>query len=231
VSRARNAGFRATSAPLIAFSDDDCLPQENWVAEVEQAFKIPRVGFLMGRVLPDRDLPIFLSVAVEEESLDFNASSSFPLLGVGANMAFRRTALDDIGGFDELLGPGAPFPAGDDQDAFWRAARSGWIGRYEPSAVVYHKQWRSRSRALRVFVSYGIGEGGFMAKRAQLEDSPIGRLVIARARDGLGRMWKDLRSGYEHGIACDLLQTYGALKGILKARNIPLVDGHYIEKA
>jgi glycosyltransferase involved in cell wall biosynthesis len=228
LSRARNAGVRATGAPILAFYDDDCIPEAGWITALEAAFSDETVGFVSGRVLPDRRDPVLVSVVVDEDPRHFDASDPFPLLGTGANMAFRRSAIEGIGGFDELLGAGARFPAAEEQDAFWRAIREGWTGRYEPAAVVRHRQWRSRTRALRLFVSYGRGEGAFIAKVARLEGRSLVRVARERfVRDGLGRAWRNLRIGYEYGTLTELLQAYGALVGMLQSRSISLTDARY----
>ena len=81
----------------------------------------------------------------------------------GANMAFRRRALLDIGGFDPLFGPGALYNA-EDLDAASRASARGWEGRYRPEVVVRHHHGRKASDAPRVWKSYGIGVGAYHVK-------------------------------------------------------------------
>src|SRR5688572_24576744 len=51
-SAARNAGISATTAPIIAVTDDDCLPRSGWTVALEAAFGDPEVGFVTGRVAP-----------------------------------------------------------------------------------------------------------------------------------------------------------------------------------
>src|SRR5262245_61414849 len=44
-ARARNAGWRASSAPLVAFTDDDCVPRPDWLEQVvATAGSVPRLG-------------------------------------------------------------------------------------------------------------------------------------------------------------------------------------------
>src|SRR5438067_1168599 len=68
VARARNAGFRATHAPIVAFTDDDCLVAPDWTGAVAGAFHAADrdVAFVTGRVLPDRRIGEVLSVLVDE---------------------------------------------------------------------------------------------------------------------------------------------------------------------
>jgi len=59
----------------------------------------------------------------------------------GAFFLVRRTAFDEVGGFDPRY-----FMYVEDVDLCWRLRRAGWAVRYEPSAEVVHEQGRSASR-------------------------------------------------------------------------------------
>ncbi len=70
--------------------------------------------------------------------------SSFALYGAGAyaagaNMAFRRSTLQSIGGFDRALGTGTPSRGGEDLAAVMTVLWEGGSLAYEPGAVVFHK--------------------------------------------------------------------------------------------
>src|SRR5438309_4889469 len=68
VSRARNAGTAASTKPIIAFTDDDCLPDPGWTKAIEQAFtEDPAIGFLTGRIVADRPRRLHLSTMLSEE--------------------------------------------------------------------------------------------------------------------------------------------------------------------
>ena len=54
-SRARNAGVAATTAPLIAFTDDDCLITDGWTTGLEEALSDPAIGFVTGRLIADEE--------------------------------------------------------------------------------------------------------------------------------------------------------------------------------
>jgi glycosyltransferase involved in cell wall biosynthesis len=89
---ARNAGWRAAVAPVIAFTDDDALPSPHWLAEGLRAL-VPQADAAAGRVvvpLPERPTDGERNVA----ALD---GAEF----VTANCFVRRAALREIGGFDE----------------------------------------------------------------------------------------------------------------------------------
>jgi GT2 family glycosyltransferase len=218
VSRARNAGAASTSAPLLAFTDDDCRPEPGWTAALERAFAEPRTGLVTGRILPDRPGGRVLSVLLDDQPRALGASDDPANLGSGANMAFSHEAFDAVGGFDEEFGPGARFRAAEDHELFWRVLRAGWLGRYTPDAVVVHEQWRGFGGFLAANVGYGFGSGALAVKVSSV-DAARGRALLRTAlvEKGVGRAFTHLRSGYELGALAALLMATGVTAGSARA--------------
>jgi len=166
VSYARNAGWQAAESNIIAYIDDDCYPAEDYLEAVFHCFaKDPRLGFVGGRILlhdlSDRRITI-------QESLERLAfpPNSFIRPGViqGANLAFRRAALADVGGYDPWFGPGALFVA-EESELLARISAAGWSGIYDPAPVVYHHHGRKTAfDERRLMWSYDRGRGAFYAK-------------------------------------------------------------------
>ncbi|MGZ6827606.1 MAG: glycosyltransferase [Mycobacteriales bacterium] len=201
-SRARNAGLAATSAPLVAFTDDDCLPQPGWTAALAGAFDDPRVGLVTGRVVADRVVAAPVSLEPSEQPRAFSEP-----VGHGASCCFRREALTGVGGFAEHLGPGTPGLAGEDADAFRRVLAAGWTGWYEPAALVVHRQWRGRGASVRRSFAYGAGQvaGGAGWREAVW-------------RDALRAAARDARAGYATGAAAGVVRAAGAVRGLVRRR-------------
>src|SRR6185436_11713332 len=88
--------------------------------------------------------------------------------GVGANMAFRRKVFDLVGTFDELLGAGAQFHAGEETDLTIRAFSRGLKAAFTPDAQVLHLGTRTGAEAARLMRGYGIGLGAALAKHRRL---------------------------------------------------------------
>ena len=218
VSRARNAGAAATSAPVLAFTDDDCRPQPGWTAAIAAAFGRREMGLVTGRVVPDRAGGKVLSVHLDECPRTLSAYDDPAQAGSGANMAVRRGAFDAVGGFDEEFGPGARFPAAEDHELFWRVLRAGFAGSYVPDAVVVHEQWRGAGAFLRANFRYGVGSGALAARVASV-DRPRGRQLLRAGvvERGVGRALTHLRSGYELGAVAAALTGAGAASGALRA--------------
>lgn len=142
---ARNAGWRAARAPVVAFTDDDCLPAPGWLRELLAAVE-GGADVVMGRTVADPDAlaaggPFSHFVRVEAPM------PWFPT----CNMAYRRELLDRLDGFDESFTRRLGASFGDDTDLGWRALEAGATARFAPDAVVEHEvtpsSWRSWVRA------------------------------------------------------------------------------------
>ncbi|MEY2430628.1 MAG: hypothetical protein QOC92_353 [Acidimicrobiaceae bacterium] len=224
---ARNVGVAATTAPVVAFTDDDCRPEPHWTARLAAQFVDPSVGFVTGRVLPDRSGGPMVSVKTDEVPRRFEGAQDPATTGHGANMAMRRLALEAIGGFDEVLGAGARFCAGEDHDVFYRLLREGWVGAYDPDVVVVHEQWRRTGAVFRLRYGYGIGAGAVAVKAIKL-DGALGRRLLWRRlwNGGLLVTLRAARTGYRGGMADGLIRgVAGTTVGAFKAARVPLRSG------
>lgn len=86
----------------------------------------------------------------------------FPVYGVGAyaagaNMAFRKSALERVGGFDVALGTGTPARGGEDLATVITVLWTGGLVGYEPSAVVHHRHRRNYDEMLNLMDGEGVG--------------------------------------------------------------------------
>ena len=85
-------------------------------------------------------------------------------LGAGCSMAFRRNAVDAIGGFDPALDLGSVLPGGGDLDAFWRVLQQGFTVVYEPRALVRHEHRRELSDVEDQLVGHQLALITFLTK-------------------------------------------------------------------
>ena len=131
---ARNVGWRAASAPIIAFTDDDCRPSPGWLEAGLDAMAATANGtgeaIVQGLTEPDPQ---------EAERLGpFSRSLNVPALDhwyATANMFYARTTLERLGGFDEKTFSG---PGGEDTDLAWRAIGEGVPAAFSDEARVWH---------------------------------------------------------------------------------------------
>ena len=225
-SRARNAGWMAARTPIVAFTDDDCEVPSDWLSKIEAALDDPEVGFVTGRVLGDREASIASAAVVGETPKRFDGPSDPAGFGSGANMAFRRDALEAIAGFDEGMGPGTPLRAAEDQDAFWRALRAARIGLYDPAIVVTHRLWRTRGGAVAREYAYGVGAGALAVKLIRNDDPGAWRLFRRRLwGDGFALAGRHLVKGYESGAAGAAMKAIGVVVGSIRASRKRLESG------
>lgn len=188
LGRARNSGIAAASADILVFTDDDCYPAQDYLQQVLSAFTTDDLDFVGGRVelfSPDDGRATVLTKA---EPLFFEPGSFIPAGTVlGANMAVRREVFRRIGGFDELLGPGARFHAADDSEFISRASAYGYRGAYLPGPCVWHHHGRKGAEIEALRRGYDWGRGAFYAATLMSRNRPLKRRYWV-LRYWLGRM-------------------------------------------
>ncbi len=122
---ARNVGWRSARADVVAFTDDDCVPDPSWLEAGLSALQdgLACVGGRMVVPLPHDPTDYERDVARLEEA-EF----------VTANCFCRRTVLEQVGGFDER------FQAAwrEDTDLYWRVIEAGLSPGHVGDAVVLH---------------------------------------------------------------------------------------------
>jgi len=109
LSRARNRGWLVADGQVVGFTDDDCYPDQEYVTELWTAFADPQTGYLGGRVLLYEPGGYPITVRDCAEHTEIPQGSFIPAGFIhGANMAARKTVLQAVGGFDDMLGAGNP---------------------------------------------------------------------------------------------------------------------------
>jgi GT2 family glycosyltransferase len=162
LSTARNLALAQARCPILAITDDDCVPDRGWIAAISRAFSGQAApDAVTGRVLPlGPARPGLYPVSVRDSTrCAVFAGRAIPwLVGSGGNCAVRRAWLASVGGYNERLGAGSPGKAAEDIDLFYRLLCAGARIGYEPDAVIYHeRQSRERRRASRWTYGYGVG--------------------------------------------------------------------------
>ncbi len=167
-SAGQNAAIREARGALVVMTDDDCTVPPNWLREFEVAFATDhRIGIVFGNVLPAPHDPARGCIPAYVRPSPFLARGirdKYRVEGIGACMAVRRNVWQSLGGFDEMLGSGARFRAGEDGDLVVRALLAGhWI--YETPAVhVTHHGLREWEQLPNLIESYWFGTGAMLAK-------------------------------------------------------------------
>ena len=151
---ARNSGLAATESPLVAFLDDDCAPARDWLVRLVAGLETAEdaVGAVGGRVLP---APATNWVSRFCGATEYSSGVQ-PVFenAATANACFRRSVLEELGGFDE----GFRYPGGDDPDLSFRARAAGHRLAFVPDAIVYHSEFESYREYLGHLYRRGIGD-------------------------------------------------------------------------
>jgi glycosyltransferase involved in cell wall biosynthesis len=165
LSRARNTGWRAARGDIVAFTDDDCYPEPDYIDRIDAAFQDASIAYIGGCIdLHDpADRPITILTGRSKRLIPARTIVE-PGEIQGANMAARRSVLETVGGFDETLGAGTPFPA-EDVEFVCQASFAGLVGAYDPGPVVRHHHRRQTDMAVRALqAGYARGRGAYHLK-------------------------------------------------------------------
>jgi GT2 family glycosyltransferase len=217
VSRARNAGIEATSSSVLVFLDDDILMGPDWLDEligVLQEYGERTVitgGVVAGS--PERPGAFAPSVRVERDRVIFRGRPGKDRLSP-TNMAIPRAAFDEIGLFDERLGPGTRFPSSEDNDLSHRLLEAGWTIVYAPEVLVTHRAWREERERIPLAWRYGLGQGAYWAKHTSATDLHMARRGLLTARQHL---WRAVVTARRHRTAAiaDVAFVAGCIVGAL----------------
>jgi GT2 family glycosyltransferase len=141
---ARNAGWRATDAPLLAFLDDDCVPDPTWL---ERGVDALRSDEQLGVVQGCTRLPEGSTVGDWTLTRQIDGPTSY---FEGLNIFYRRAAVAAVGGFDEDIGN-----YGEDTALGWAVVDAGWKRGFVGEAIVYHD---AEERGVRYHLWTGLRE-------------------------------------------------------------------------
>jgi succinoglycan biosynthesis protein ExoA len=161
-SEKKNAGFRAARGDIVAFVDDDVVVDPDWAVRVVEAFDDPQVGLVSGPGLIPDDLPLMArlagvalaSKAAGYVSERYMAGDSRPRAVswsrlIGCNMAYRRSVLEEIGGFDPAFWPG------EEMIAAYKATRRHRLI-FHPAARLHHYPRQSLAGFWKQMHGYGL---------------------------------------------------------------------------
>lgn len=246
-SRQRNVGWQAARAPLVAFTDDDCRPEPEWIEELLRvADTHGGQAIVQGATRPDPYESKVIGRAPRVRTIRVDPPGPFAQT---CNILYPRAVLERLEGFDERF----PRPSGEDTDLYLRAAADGTPYVPAPAAVVNHAvetfslramirlswKWRDvpnvvkrhpvlrREYPLRLFwrrshaaLTLGLLVAGTVRSRrlAPLLFVPYLRLVLSPTSRRPSRQW--LRAGVElpGRIAVDLTELAALIHGSIRYR-------------
>lgn len=249
---ARNLAVQKATGDILAFIDDDVIVDRFWLRGLQRSLtNHPDAAAFTGLVLPT-ELKTEAQISFEAiggfekayETIRYGQSLPghpfYPCIGgkfgTGCNMAFRRSVLVELGGFDEALDTGAALPGGGDTDMLYRVVRAGYPLIYEPEFMVFHRH-RSEYEHLRrqLCRSWSQGLMAFVFKSYR-KDIPQRRNLRRLVRWWFGYQLNQLYLGFtgKHVLPTAILaaQLWGGIVGLLVAyprsvRRIKHIRKHY----
>jgi glycosyltransferase involved in cell wall biosynthesis len=239
LSRARNRGLRAVGTDLVAWIDDDEVPDADWVRRLKQGFAHDaRPAAVCGVMLP-AELEFEAQVRFEQYGGFFKGrgmapevlrkdtpsviSPLYPLppFGTGGNMAFQTEALLSVGGFDPCLGAGTRTHGAEETRVMSMLLSGGHALLYWPAAITWHTHRRDIPALEKQLYGYGAGTAAFYA--SMIRHRPAVAFGILRL---LPHALRDFRNASENQRTGDLPDDFPA--HLLKANRRGLLKGGFM---
>jgi GT2 family glycosyltransferase len=172
---ARNRGAARARGSLLAFTDDDCVVDPDWLAALARAARRHPEHLIGGRVVNLLDGNRFaaasqdlVSYLYQYGSADVGAPRWFGFFASN-NLAVPAGAFRALGGFDESF----PLAAGEDRDFCARWRERGWPALHVPEALVQHRHPLNARRFWRQHFNYGRGAYHFHLARTGRGGGPL----------------------------------------------------------
>lgn len=232
-SAALNLGIKHAKGKYIAFTDDDIvLLNGNWLYQLRaNFFSHENIGYVSGNVLGHE--PETAAQKMWERKGGLSKGSEFKvfdqgfftkmrfagvplrLVAAGANSMIPKKILDEVGGYDVYLGPGALVYHGESLDICYRVMKLGYSAVYDPSAIVYHAHPDNFGALRKKMFRYGVGDTAIQAKFLFEYGDIRGLFEILWGRPGLllVRLLKSVFGAYPMSPDMLLLGMCGAVLG------------------
>jgi GT2 family glycosyltransferase len=226
LSSARNTGLQAATGEIVAYTDDDTRPDVDWLRYFAHTFTTTDYAAVGG----PNPLPPYAG-GVEQCVSNAPGGPTHVLLTdrdaehiPGCNMAFRKGALEAVGGFDPQFRI-----AGDDVDICWRLLDRGFKLGFNPGAVVWHRRRRTVRSYFRQQLGYGRAEA-MLERKWPEKYSPAGHVGWGGRLYGNGSAqhrggwrWRIYYGGWGTGL---FQSIYGPRSGLLES--LPLMPEWYL---
>lgn len=163
---ARNTGARHASGHVLAFTDDDCVPDPNWLTELLRSHQHHPTSIIGGRTINALTDNLFAEASQDVVAYLYDyyaAVSGAPAFFTSNNMMVERDIFLALGGFSAAF----RLAAGEDRELCDRWLARGHTLRYAERAVIRHYHGMDLRRFWRQHLNYGRGAFLFHAVRKE----------------------------------------------------------------
>jgi len=156
---ARNTGALAAGGEIVAFTDADCVPAPDWLAQLCRPFNDPQVVGAKGTYRTHNKSLVARFVQQEYEQ-KYQRLARQPQIDFidTYSAAYRRDVFLQNGGFDITF----PVPSAEDVELSFRLAHKGYVMVFAPEAMVYHQHDNTIGEYLRRKYPYGYWRAYFL---------------------------------------------------------------------
>lgn len=183
-AQARNVGIAMATGELLAFTDDDCMPETDWLSQLASALQRTPGHMIGGRTVNALTANAYSTtsqVIVDAVYRHYNAGAGDSWFFASNNLAVPAATLREIGGFNN------EFRFAEDRELCDRWQASGFGLSYAPDAVVQHAHDLTARTFWRQHFGYGRGAQHYHAQRARRQpDAGLDMSFHANLRNWIG---------------------------------------------
>lgn len=192
-SKSLNYAISKAKGKIIAFTDDDCLVDKNWIKNINKTFnKHKNISLCFGKTLPYKSkqhkkafCPCTFKKNPDKFGITEKPGPHWENVGFGNNMAIKTKVLKKIGLFKEWLGPGSIGSNAEDAEIINRSLINGYKIGYEPTMLVYHNKWLNEEKKIKQEWSYSCGGMACYGYFSFNGNKFAKKIVISELKNGL----------------------------------------------